>query len=142
MAMAGLQSVSLIHEEIAKVPGDDGIMVDGKYVIRQIEEVGDSISSVYQVYKLDKKEGTVNLLDPGTKKLAASRNQLAKVMGEFSDLLWRLREYIIELCGKSDTVCPCITMRVIIHEIACKPDHAHSCPNWRFDTALTCLKSP
>jgi hypothetical protein len=74
MAMAGLQSVSLIHEEIAKVPGDDGIMVDGKYVIRQIEEVGDSISSVYQGYKLDKKEGTVNVMDPGTKKLVASRN--------------------------------------------------------------------
>jgi hypothetical protein len=87
VAMAGLQSASLIHEGITKVAGDDGIMIDKKYVIRQIEEVGDSISSVYQGYKLDKKEGTVNLLDPGAEKLAASRDQLAKAMGEFSDLL-------------------------------------------------------
>jgi hypothetical protein len=55
MAMAGLQSVSLIHEEITQVSGDDGIMVDKKYVIRRIEEVGDSTSSFYQGYKLDKR---------------------------------------------------------------------------------------
>ncbi|EFR01059.1 hypothetical protein MGYG_04062 [Nannizzia gypsea CBS 118893] len=82
--MVGLQGVELLNKGISQIESDTGVKVNKDYLIKKIHDISNTIESLDEGYNVLKKDGSLDLYDPGAAKLIILETETMKLLNEFS----------------------------------------------------------